>query len=635
MFKKFLVRLCVIAFILTYLHSCGILQPKNISTPKVAVSMDLTAVENDQVSVRIDPLKNFIGEVIFHLPKLIPGTYENSDFGRFVSQLKVYDYNNKRLYVERIDANTWRIPQGQKLDYISYQVDDTFDSNEGKEIYPMGGTKIEKGEVFLLNLHGFIGYFEGGEEWAYRLTITSPDKLRPYTAMTSESLTKDKDVFLANRYFNIIDDPIMYAPVNNISFELDDITVNLAVYSPSEKYQATDFKETLFEMMKAQKRFLGEANTTEHYEVLLLLMDEEELNFFGGMQGALEHHRSTTVVFYENLEASVLKKYITDIVSHEFFHTLTPLNIHSEQIHNFNYNEAVMSQHLWLYEGTTEYFSHLFQVQQGLIDSNEFYDRLLEMITKSKRYDDAMSFTEMSTNIVEEPYQSNYPNVYQKGPLINLCLDLIIREITYGQKGILNILQDLSKKYGVDQPFEDASLFREITAMSSALVGAFFKKHVIGNTPIDYENFFNKIGLRIKEETVTDSNIVLIGKQFPFITVAYSEVGEETLLVQDLNAPLKRLGFEIGDRITNFNGKQIPSNIMENIELVNDIFEEAFEWEADDRVFFEIERNGNSLHLEGQVNGIQETREVLRSIENPNQRQLELRNAWLQQSPAE
>lgn len=635
MFKKFSVRLCIIAFVLASLLSCGILQPKNISTPKVAVSMDLTAVENDQVSIRIDPLKNFSGEVIFHLPKLIPGTYENSDFGRFVSQLKVYDYNNKQLYAERIDANTWRIPQGQKLDYISYQVDDTFDSNEGKEIYPMGGTKIEKDKVFLLNLHGFIGYFEGGEEWAHHLTITSPDKLRPYTAMTSESQSKDKDVFLANRYFNIIDDPIMYAPVNNISFELDDITVNLAVYSPSEKYQAADFKETLFEMMKAQKRFLGEANTTERYEVLLLLMDEEELNFFGGMQGALEHHRSTTVVFYENLEASALKKYITDIVSHEFFHTLTPLNIHSEQIHNFNYNEAVMSQHLWLYEGTTEYFSHLFQVQQGLIDTNEFYDRLLEMITKSKRYDDAMSFTEMSTNIVEEPYQSNYPNVYEKGPLINLCLDLIIREITYGQKGILNILQDLSKKYGVDQPFEDASLFREITAMSSALVGAFFKKHVIGNTPIDYEIFFNKVGLRITEETVIDSNIVLIGKQFPFITVAYSEVGEETLLVQDLNAPLKRLGFEIGDRVTNFNGKQIPSNIMENIELVNDIFEEAIEWEADDRVFFEIERNGNSLRLEGQVNGIQETREVLRSVENPNQRQLELRNAWLQQSPAE
>ena len=114
---------------------------------------------------------------------------------------------------------------------------------------------------------------------------------------------------------------------------------------------------------------MGEANTTEHYEVLLLLMDEEELNFFWRNARALEHHRSTTVVFYENLEASVLKKYITDIVSHEFFLTLTPLNIHSEQIHNFNYNEAVMSQHLWLYEGTTEYFSHLFS---GSARTNRF-----------------------------------------------------------------------------------------------------------------------------------------------------------------------------------------------------------------------------------------------------------------------
>ena len=84
-----------------------------------------------------------------------------------------------------------------------------------------------------------------------------------------------------------------------------------------------------------------------------------------------------------------------------------------------------------------------------------------------------MSFTEMSTNSIEEPYQSNYPNVYEKGPLINLCLDLIIREITYGQKGILNILQDLSKKYGADKPFEDASHQRNCNVIGC--VGAFSK----------------------------------------------------------------------------------------------------------------------------------------------------------------
>ena len=78
----------------------------------------------------------------------------------------------------------------------------------------------------------------------------------------------------------------------------------------------------------------------------LLLMNESELNHFQGIQGALEHHRSTTVVFYELIEFEQLKKYMMDVVSHEFFHTLTPLNIHSSPLvvdllnkHSQNYGD--------------------------------------------------------------------------------------------------------------------------------------------------------------------------------------------------------------------------------------------------------------------------------------------------------
>jgi predicted metalloprotease with PDZ domain len=153
-----------------------------------------------------------------------------------------------------------------------------------------------------------------------------------------------------------------------------------------------------------------------------------------------------------------------------------------------------------MYEGTTEYFSHLFQVQENLIDEKEFYDRILLKINRSKGYNDSMSFTEMSTNIVNEPYQSNYSNVYQKGALINMCLDLLIREMTQGEKGILTILQQLAEKYGVDKPFEDKALIEEITAMTSDVVRAFFENHIQGNTPIDYNVFFAKVGLHITEE---------------------------------------------------------------------------------------------------------------------------------------
>ena len=127
-----------------------------------------------------------------------------------------------------------------------------------------------------------------------------------------------------------------------------------------------------------------------------------------------------------------------------------------------------------------------------LIDEKEFYDRILLKIERSKGYNDSMSFTEMSTNIVDEPYQSNYSNVYQKGASINMCLDLLIRETTQGEKGILNILRNWLKNTELTNPSNDKALIEEITAMTSDAVGAFFKKHVVGNTPIDYRIFFEK-----------------------------------------------------------------------------------------------------------------------------------------------
>jgi predicted metalloprotease with PDZ domain len=60
-----------------------------------------------------------------------------------------------------------------------------------------------------------------------------------------------------------------------------------------------------------------------------------------------------------------------DVVSHEFFHIVTPLSIHSKEIQDF-YNDPKMSEHLWMYEGVTEYFANLFQINQGLITEEDF-----------------------------------------------------------------------------------------------------------------------------------------------------------------------------------------------------------------------------------------------------------------------
>ena len=50
---------------------------------------------------------------------------------------------------------------------------------------------------------------------------------------------------------------------------------------------------------------------------------------------------------------------------------------------------------------------------------------------------------------------SNYVNVYEKGALIGMCIDILMRKESNGNRGILSLMKELSLKYGKNKPFED------------------------------------------------------------------------------------------------------------------------------------------------------------------------------------
>src|SRR5690606_25494694 len=105
-------------------------------------------------------------------------------------------------------------------------------------------------------------------EVPYQLSISSPSNLIPTTSMSRAmegKKTPGTDVFSASRYFEITDNPIMYAAPDTTSFQLKDIKVTLGVYSPNKLYDALDFKPSMEKMMQAQKAFLGATNGTKSY----------------------------------------------------------------------------------------------------------------------------------------------------------------------------------------------------------------------------------------------------------------------------------------------------------------------------------------------------------------------------------
>ncbi len=612
------------------ISGCAALQSNNSSKPLVIeAAIDLVNIQEDKVQITIRPSSLAGDEIIFYIPQIVPGTYEYSNFGRFVEDFKAFDKKGNPVAVSAIDQNSWKISAAKKLGKITYWVNDTFDGPGGEEIYPMGGTHFDSDKTHLLNLHSMIGYFKNIKESPYRLSVRSPKHLKAFTSLPAISTSDSLDVFNAKRYFHIIDNPILYSEPNAVSFDLDNIKVGLAIYSPSGTHQAAAYQEAIQEMMVAQKKFLGASNNTTSYDILLHLMDMETLRYYGGMMGALEHHTSTTVVFADAMQAAELTQNLVDVVSHEFFHTLTPLNVHSEEIHNFEYNTPLMSKHLWMYEGTTEYFANLFQINQGLIDAPDFYGRMNEKISYGQRYDDTMSFTTMSAGIVEEPYAANYGNVYQKGALINMCLDILIREKSGGEKGILWVMKNLAQRYGKDKPFQDADLIDEIVAMTYPEVGNFFKTHVEGTTPIHYNDYLSKVGLTEGETQMKLPAVIFKDAQTPVFTAQYSEDNVRLFVISGLNSSLEAMGVQPGDVMLGLDGQMFPEINQENSTAINAIFNSSFMWDATKEFTLTVARDGETLNLSGKVGAPSMTVSGIVEDAEASEAAVTLRKAWL------
>lgn len=615
------------------LVGCGSAKPTPndlaVSNP-IETALDLTAVVDDKVPVTINPGRFTIETVTYRLPRVVQGTYSVSDFGKYVDDFKALDYDGNELIVNKVDTNTWTITDATKLDKLQYYVNDTFDIEVnggigGEQPFSPAGTNIEE-DNYVLNLHGFIGYFDSLKNNQYALDITAPATFVRSSALENRGMKSSADgksitsSYFAPRYFDITDNPMMYGKLDVEEFMVGDIKIVLSVYSPNNVHTAASQKETVFKMMQAQKEYLGDVNSTPRYDIYLYLSDGSETAPKGF--GALEHHTSTVVVLEESSSKEALASSIVDVVAHEFFHIVTPLSVHSEDVHYFDYNKPTFSKHLWMYEGVTEYFAQHFQVYEGLMDNDEFYETIMQKINMSKRMDDAMSFTIMSENVLEEPYASQYYNVYMKGALIGMCIDILMRKESDGNRSMLSLMKELSAKYGKNKPFEDDKLIAEITAMTYPSVGEFLLTHVAGDVPINYNEFFEMVGLKMGEKQVETNYIFAGGQNIIFDgdqekgTIFFSPMALD-------NSFWASQGVQAGDVIKKVNGTELT------LANAQQVIGGMFGWQEGQEITMDLERNGEPVVIKATLTKAYAADESLIEDENATEAQKALRTAWL------
>ncbi|MFI1745903.1 M61 family metallopeptidase [Thalassobellus sediminis] len=595
----------------------------------IEASINLSQIQDDKAPVTINPGRFTQETVTYRIPRIIQGTYSVSNFGKYIEAFKAYDYEGNEIPVTKVDTNTWTIADAKKIDKITYLVNDTFDIEVvggigQEEPFSPGGTNIEP-DNYVLNLHGFVGYFDSLKNNQYKLDVTASSNFVRTSALqsigtkTSEDGKYTTSTYLATRYFDITDNPMFYGELDVEEFQVGDIKIVLSVYSPNKVHTAASIKPTIFKMMKAQKVFLGDINSTPRYDIFLYLSDGKEDSAKGF--GALEHHKSTVVVLPEAMPAEALAKSMTDVVSHEFFHIVTPLSVHSEDVHYFDYNNPTFSKHLWMYEGVTEYFATLFQVNQDLVDKSDFYNKVMSKIQRSKQLNDAMSFTIMSENVLKAPYKDQYLNVYQKGALIGMCIDILMREESNGHRGILSLMKELSNKYGKNKPFEDDKLIDEITAMTYPSIGEFLTTHVVGDIPINYNEFFEKVGLEIGEGKV-ETNYILMGG----VPIVSGDPQKGTIFFTDQvleNSFWAEQGAQPNDVIKSIGGTALT------LQNANQVLQGVFMWKPGMDVEVKLDRAGEEIVIKTTTTQAYTTGEGLMAKADATDAQKALRDAWL------
>ncbi|MGE0561617.1 MAG: peptidase M61 [Flavobacteriales bacterium] len=583
-------------------------------------SIDLTKANNDMLQVTLETPEIKSDKIIYNIPKMVPGTYKIYDFGQYSMDFEAYDKKGYAMSVTRLDDNRWEIDNAKNLAKISYWVEDTWDAKVKDLVFEPGGTNIEKDENIVLNNHGFFGYFDGLKNLKYELSVTRPENFYGATGLTEIKTTGNTDVFYVNNYMDLVDAPIMYNVPDTTVIEVGGADILISVYAKNKSVTSKEIAKNIASILEAQKNYLGGKLPIDKYAFIIYLYTGQSGS---GGSGALEHSYSS-FYYLPEMTAERISGFLIDVAAHEFFHIVTPLNIHSEEIGDFDYINPKMSKHLWMYEGVTEYFAGHVQVYEDLISKNEYLEVIQDKIKGASYYKDNLPFTTMSLGCLDE-HEKQYGNVYQKGALIGMCLDILLREHSKGEIGMKDMMAMLSKEYGKDVSFKDEELFDKISSLSSSKIRDFFKMYVEGENSLPLDELLNKVGITYK------TNVIVKEVSMGGASMSYNEEIDKIYVVDTGNMDEfgKSLGYKNNDIINSINGVAITAdNIKDEMARLKKTLKEGDKIEV--IVSREIKGKSKNVTLKSKAMLVEKTKKYFMEF-NPSAtpEQLALQKAWL------
>ncbi len=487
--------------------------------------VNLTEIKKDKLRIELACPAIQQDSILFQFPAIIPGHYSWVNYGRFVDKLQAFTSAHAPLIVERKGVNSFLIKNATELSSIVYEVEDTQDSKQKEKVYGWSATDFKKSDCFLINTGGLFGFFEGLTDIPVGIAFTKPTHLVGSSSLPLKKENSSIQEYLAKDYHQLIDCPILFAHPDTAEFSVGETKIKVACYNEAGVNVAEYIAAYIKPQIQALDLFADGELPVDNYTFIFYLEDftnaknmiyEEKITKFKmlrkiilkhgmPMPGALEHSNSSVHSLLFTGEKFSLNSMLDRTIIHEFLHIYVPLNLHSERTGNFSYMKPIMTKHLWLYEGVTEYLTVLAKIQSGLVDLDTgIQDLIRPKIVESHSFPEDMIITEMSENVFNNAsFNSAYMQVYDHGAILALVLDLEIIRLTQGTKNLKQIVFQLCNRYGQFNSFREDEIIDEIIEMVHPDLRNFFDMHITGNQELDISGSLESIGVEytFKEET--------------------------------------------------------------------------------------------------------------------------------------
>ena len=381
------------------------------------------------------------GEIALVFPKWIPGNHRPSGpigaltgirmeaAGRVVPWLRdpveMYEFHvTVPAGVERLDV--W-------LDAIT-----SLDSAGG-------GGPAASDDILDLNWNAVVLYPKGArsDDVSFEASVILPPGWRFGTALPVASASGDEVRFSPVTLTTLVDSPLI-AGVHFREVELTKageapVHVMDVVADSDADLAMTPQDQAAYQKLVAETGTLFGARHYRHYDFLLTLSDQ-----VGGH--GLEHHESNDSVAGERtfLDPNLHMLY-AGLVPHEFVHSWNGKYRRPAGLATPNYQEPMIGDLLWVYEGLTEYLGELLAERSGLLTDEQYRESLAETAAmldhrtgRTWRPLEDTARSVQTLRMMGSQWQSwrRSLDYYPEGELIWLEVDAIIRHQTQGGRSL-------------------------------------------------------------------------------------------------------------------------------------------------------------------------------------------------------